>query len=229
MYDPNHNASPVNPIPPVVLAMVVLIAFFEIAFQLGARGLVGGPAAIQWRVQALQTFGFYPSVWDYLVTTGSPSPEALWRFVTYPLVHASFVHALFACVLLLALGNFIARVFRPVALVLVVLACLIAGAVAFGLTNNDGAPLYGAYPAAYGMIGMYTWCLWTMAERMGRNPYAAFQLIGVLVGIQLLFVVLEGAWYSFFAEIAGFATGFLLAAPAAPGGMARLREKLRGR
>ena len=83
--------------------------------------------------------------------------------------------------------------------------------------------------AAYGMIGMYTWCLWTMAERMGRNPYAAFQLIGVLVGIQLLFVVLEGAWYSFFAEIAGFATGFLLAAPAAPGGMARLREKLRGR
>ncbi|MSU89553.1 rhomboid family intramembrane serine protease [Rhodobacteraceae bacterium 2CG4] len=229
MYDPNHNASPVNPIPPVVLGLVALIALFEIAFQLGERGLAGGAAAIQWRVQALQTFGFYPSVWDQLVTAGRLPVDGAWRFVTYPLVHASFVHTLFACVLLLALGNFTARVFRPVALVLVLAACLIAGAIAFAVTNDTGAPLYGAYPAAYGLIGMYTWCLWTMADRMGRNPYAAFQLIGVLVGIQLLFVVLEGAWYSFFAEIAGFVTGFVLAAPAAPGGIARLRQKLRGR
>ena len=229
MYDPNHNASPINPSPPVVLGMVAIIAVVEIAFQLGARGLIGGPTAIQWRVQALQSFAFYDTIWHSLTATGTLPAGSWWRFLTYPVVHASFTHALFACVLLLALGNFTAKIFRPVALVLVLVACTIAGAVAFGLTSDAGAPLYGAYPVAYGLIGMYTWCLWTMADRMGRNPYAAFQLIGILVGLQLLFVVIEGRWYSFFAEIAGFVTGFVLAAPAAPGGVQRLRAKLRGR
>lgn len=229
MYDPNHNAPLVNPIPPVVLGMVAIIAVFEMAFQLGARGLIGGPSAIQWRVQALQAFGFYDTIWAQFMASDALPAGSWWRFLTYPVVHASFTHALFACVLLLALGTFTAKIFRPVPLILVLAVCTIAGAVAFGMTSDAGAPLYGAYPPVYGLIGMYTWCLWTMADRLGRNPYAAFQLIGVLIGIQLLFVLIEGRWYSLFAEIAGFVTGFVLAAPAAPGGLERLRTKLRGR
>ena len=43
------DQSPVNPLPPVVVALFLVIAGVEVAFSLGARGIVGGPEAVGWR------------------------------------------------------------------------------------------------------------------------------------------------------------------------------------
>ncbi len=227
MYDPNHDAPPFNPVPPVVWALVGVLALAEAAFQMGARGLIGGPAAVGWRQEAAQQLAFYGRFWDYLMQTGAWGTEA-WRFVSYAAVHGGFTHTLFACVLLLALGNFTARIYHPVALVGVFAVSLVAGAVIFGLSGASGV-LLGSYPGIYGLIGLYTWCLWTMSDKLGQNPYRAFQLIGLLVALQIAFSLMSGRWDYLAAEVAGFAAGFALAAPAAPGGLARLRHKLRGR
>ena len=44
-----HTESPLNPLPPVIIALFVVIVGVEAAFSLGARGLVGGPEAVGWR------------------------------------------------------------------------------------------------------------------------------------------------------------------------------------
>lgn len=229
IHDPNADVSPFKPVPPVVWGMVALIGVFELAFQAGAAGLIGGPRAVGWRAQGVEVFAFHQAIWARFVETWVWRLDEIWRLLTYPLVHQGAVHAGFAAVLILALGNAASKVFAPVALVSVVLAATAVGAVVFGLTSTPGEILIGAYPAVYGLLGLYTWSLWRMAEVLGTNKYAAFRLVGVLVAIQILFILVDGRWTSFFAELGGFAVGFALAAPAAPGGVRRLRERLRGR
>jgi hypothetical protein len=46
VFDPNHNASPVNAVPLIALALAAPIVLIEAALQLGARGLIGGPEAL---------------------------------------------------------------------------------------------------------------------------------------------------------------------------------------
>ena len=43
----NDTASPVNPLPAVVVALFLTLLGIELVFTLGARGLVGGPDAVQ--------------------------------------------------------------------------------------------------------------------------------------------------------------------------------------
>ena len=87
----------------------------------------------------------------------------------------------------------------------------------------------GAYPGVYGFLGLLTWALWVQAEELGVNPYTAFRLVGILVGIQIIFILIDGRWDSLFAEVAGFAAGFGLAIVLAPGGIARLKARMRDR
>ena len=50
--------SPINALPPVVAALFRVIVGAEAAFSLGARGLIGGPEAVGWRISYLQRFAF---------------------------------------------------------------------------------------------------------------------------------------------------------------------------
>ncbi|WP_112321833.1 rhomboid family intramembrane serine protease [Oceanibium sediminis] len=229
MFDPDHSAPPFNPIPPVVAALAIVIFGIELVFQAGARGFIGGPEAVGWRLTALRDYGFFAGYFDYMLESQTWPFDGLKRFVTYPFIHYSLTHALFACVLLLALGNFAGRMFRTWAILVVFFASSVVGALVFGLTSTTEAPLFGAYPAIYGLLGLYTWALWVAAEELGANPYAAFRLVGILVAIQVVFILIDGRWDGLFAEIGGFATGFALATIVAPGGFTRLRRKLQGR
>lgn len=228
MYKEGHDESPINPLPPVVAALAIVIFGVELVFQAGARGLVGGPGAVGWRIEALREFGFFAAYFEYMVQSRDVTPDGVWRFVTYPFLHYNLTHALFACVLLLALGNFAARLFQTWAILFVFFASSAAGALAFGLAGTSNAPLFGAYPAIYGLLGLYTWALWVASEELGTNPFMAFRLVAVLVAVQVIFVLIDGGWTSLIAEVAGFVTGFLLATLVAPGGFARLRRKLQG-
>ena len=42
--------APINPLPPVVVALFLMIVGVEVVFSLGARGIIGGPGAVGWRL-----------------------------------------------------------------------------------------------------------------------------------------------------------------------------------
>lgn len=224
-----QDASPFNPIPPVILALVLLMAGVELTLNLAENGLVGGPRGVGWRLAAIEDWGFAPRVLDFVLDQGVWAVDLLKRFVTYPFVHGSFTHAAFAVVITLAMGKYAGEVMDGFALGLVFFACAIMGALVFGAVTAANVPLYGAYPPAYGLIGAFSYILWTRLGRLGENQLLAFRLIAFLFALQLVFALLFGANPTWTADVTGFVTGFALSPLLVPGGWQALRARLRRR
>ncbi|NDW01561.1 rhomboid family intramembrane serine protease [Salipiger sp. PrR002] len=223
-----HNVSPFNSLPPVIVGLAVVIVGVEAAFSLGARGLVGGPGAVGWRLDALQRFAFSGEIWHWMLSTGQFPAQHVIRFFSYPFVHASFSHALFAAVMLLALGKMVGEALGSWRTLAILAASSLGGALAYGFVSTP-VPLIGAFPPVYGLIGGFTYLLWLRLGQLGAQQARAFSLIGILLGIQLLFGLLFGGSLDWVADLGGFASGFLLTVLLVPGGWARLRQRLRQR
>ena len=223
------NAPPLNPLPPVVWALALPIIAMEVVVNLGARGLVGGPEAVGWRLDALQRFAFSPDLMRQMMDQWTFPPDQLMRIVTYPFVHFNFTHALFVIVILLAIGKMVGEIFRWWAVLVVFFGAAIAGALAYTLVPGLQAPLIGGYPPVYGLIGGFTFLLWVNLAAVGANKYRAFSMIGFLLGIQLLFGLIFGGGWEWVADLSGFLAGFFLSFVVSPGGWGRVRDKLRQR
>jgi membrane associated rhomboid family serine protease len=220
------DASPFNALPPVVVALSLLILGIELLFQAGERHLLGGPAAVGWRLAALQDWGVDGRIFDWMLENRRLLPGELLRLVAYPLIHYSFSHALFVIVFVLALGKAVGEIFHPLA---VFFGSAAAGALVWALVLDDPYTLAGGYPGVYGLIGAFSFMLWVNLGALGANRMRAFTLIGFLLGIQLLFRLLFGGSNDWLADLAGFGAGFLLSFVLAPGGWARVVARLRQR
>ena len=219
--------SPVNPLPPVVVALFFVIMGIEATLSLAARGIIGGPGGIGWRLEAVQSYAFSGLIFDWMWDNGQWPTEHLIRFVSYMFVHGSFMQALIVCVMLLALGKMVGEVFSSFATLCVFILSGVVGALVYAVVLDDQAPLVGGFPGVYGLIGGFTYLLWLRLGEMGAQQIQAFTLIGFLMGIQLIFSLLFGTQNDWLADVAGFATGFALSFVVSPGGFARLREKMR--
>ncbi|MDX5382799.1 MAG: rhomboid family intramembrane serine protease [Rhodobacterales bacterium] len=221
------HTGPVNPLPRVVIALFAVVMGIEALFSLGAQGIIGGPQAIGWRLGAIQGYAFSAEIFQWMLANGRWPGEHLARFVTYPFIHGNFTHALFAGVMLLALGKFVGEVFRGWAVLAVFFGASIGGAAVYGLLAASPIPLLGAFPGVYGLIGAFTYLLWLKLGQEGGPQIRAFTLIAFLMGIQLVFGILFGGSRDWIADLSGFVFGFGLSFVVSPGGFARLREKLR--
>lgn len=221
--------SPVNPVPPVVVALFLFIAAIEALFSLGERGLIGGPQAVGWRMQAAQDYAFSGEIFDWMVTTGAWPAEHLIRLVAYPFVHGSFTHTLFACVMLLALGKMVAEVMGDWRTLTIFVVSGIGGALGFALALDDPQPLIGAFPPIFGLVGAFTYLLWLRLGQMGAQQIRAFGLIGLLMLVQLVFGVFFAGGRDWVADLSAFGAGFALALLLTPGGPAHLLARLRRR
>ncbi|ETX30943.1 rhomboid family intramembrane serine protease [Roseivivax isoporae] len=223
----DHNANPVNPLPPAVWALFGIMLVAEVAFSLGARGLIGGPQAVGWRIAAVERFAFSGEILDWMVQTRTFPLEHVQRFFTYSFVHPAFTSTLFACVMLLALGKMVAEAIGQARVVAIYFLSAIGGALAYGLVLDDPRPLIGAFPAVYGLIGAFTYLLYVRLGQMGEAQIRAFTLIGMLLGLQLVFGLFFNAGLYWVAEVAGFACGFAMTVVLVPGGTRRLIARLR--
>jgi len=225
----NDPIRPVNPLPPVVLALFVAIMGVEAMFSLGLRGIIGGPGAIGWRNMAIEDYGFNSQIMAWMLENHRYPVQHVMRLVSYIFVHGSFTHALFAGVMLLALGKFVGEVFSQWATFLLFILSAVAGALIFGLVSPGQPWLIGAFPGVYGLIGGFTYLIWLRLGQLGAQQSRAFTLIGFLMGIQLVFGLLFGSNSEWLADIGGFSFGFVLSFFLSPGGFARLRAKIRHR
>lgn len=223
----HKEASPVNPLPPVVIVLFLAMALPEIVFSLGARGLVGGPEAIGWRFAAVQTYAFSGDIFDWMVTNGRWPGEHLLRLLTYSFVHPSFSATLFAAVLLLALGKLVGEVLGQVAVLILFFGGAIFGALIYGLLLNDPNWLVGGFPAVYGLIGGYSFVMWQSLGARGEQQLRAFNLIAMLMGLQLVWGVFFDVGNGWVADLAGFVFGLIASAALVPGGIARVIASMR--
>ncbi len=225
----DHNASPFNALPPVVIVLAVVIFGLELMFQAATAGLLGGQGGIGWRLAAIEDYGVLDQVWTWMIETRQFPAEHLLRFVTYPLIHASFVHALFVVVFILALGKMVAEVYSTLAFIAVFWVSAVMGAVGYVVVLDSTYPLIGGYPGVYGLIGAFTFLMWMRAGEDGARRLRAFALIGTLLGIQLIFGLINGEFASVVADFSGFVTGLALSLVVSPGGWRRMLTRMRQR
>ena len=218
----NPNAPPFNPMPPVVWVIFFILMGIELAFTLGEQGLVGGARAVGWRLNAVSEYGFSGVAFDWMVRNGQMPFEYSIRVFSYMFVHGSFTAAIFAGVILLAMGKLVGEVMGQLAVIILFVFSGIFGILIFGLLT-DQAWLIGAYPSVYGLIGAYTFLLWQRLAGQGAQQLSAFRLIGFLMGIQLVFGIFFATGQDWIAELAGFVCGFGLSIIVMPGGLARIR------
>ncbi|WP_424942207.1 rhomboid family intramembrane serine protease [Aliiroseovarius crassostreae] len=219
----------VNPLPPVVIALTVFLVGIEIVFAAGASGFIGGPEALGWRITAIENWGFRAPLFSWMIESGQFPLTDMARFVTYPFLHLSFMHLLFVLVFLLALGKMVGEIFSAPAFLTIFFGSSIAGALAYWAVWDSPIVLYGGYPAVYGLIGAYTFLIWTNLAMTGGNQLQAFRLIAFLLGIQLVFGLIFGGGIDWVAEVAGFVAGFGLSFLVSPGGWQRVLMRLRQR
>lgn len=225
----DYNQAPINPLPAAVWLLVLPMIGLEILFGLGGAQIIGGANAIGWRTEAIQNYGIWPAYWREQATAGAFDFELLSRFVTFPFLHINATHAIFAIVILLALGKYVGEVFRSAATLAVYLISGAVGALVYASLPMVDQPLFGAYPGDYGLIGAFTYLLWVKLAGTGLNQMRAFSMIGFLLAVQLVFGLLFGGGDEWIADLVAFAAGFLLSFAFAPGGMAKLRNLIRQR
>ena len=228
MQDPTFEP-PINPLPPVVILTFVAIAGVEAGLSLGEAGLIGGPGAVGWRLGLIRDYGFSSQLFDWMWLNGQWPMREVLRLVTYPFVHLGFTHALFAIVLLLALGKLVSEAMGQLTFLLLFMLSNAGGAALYALLLNDPAWLTGAYPGVYGLIGGYSYVMWVKLSGTGLQQYRAFSLIALLMGIQLIWGIFFEVGLTWVAELMGFIIGFLACFVLAPGAFARLRDGLRRR
>lgn len=228
MQDPDFEP-PVNPLPPLVIVVFLIMAGVEAVLALGEGGLVGGPRAVGWRLGLIRDYGFSGQIADWMVANQRWPLWEVARTFTYPFIHLGFTHALFAMVLLLALGKLVAEVMGQLTFALVFLIAGGLSAWAYALLLNDPAWLVGAYPSVYGLIGGYSFVMWRKLAGTGTQQYRAFTLIAFLMGIQLVWGIFFEVGTQWIAELIGFFIGFGLCFVLAPGEWARIRDRMRQR
>lgn len=221
--------SPINDLPPVVIALTLAILGVEVVLQLAQAGILGGARGIGWRMEAVARFGYAPSVLDQVLLRGDVSAQMLLRFVSYAFINTDLVQVAFCAALTLALGKFTAEYFGGLRVLVIYLAATIAGAVVYGLLARGNVPLLGGFVPVYGLIGAYSYALWLRLGQAGENQMRAFSMIGFLLGLQLLFGLIFGGGQGWIAELTGFVVGFGLAIVLAPGGWPALLRRMRRR
>lgn len=224
----DHNAPPVNPLPPVVWLLFAGIAVPELIFLMAENRMIGGAEAIGWRTNAFGNYGFSGIAFDWMIRNNQAPFEYAMRVFTYPFLHQAFTSAIFSGVMLLAMGKLVGEAMGQLAVVLIFVLSGVFGAIVFGLIT-DQAWLIGAFPCVYGLIGGYSFLLWQRLAGTGMQQLQAFRLIAFLMGIQLFFGIFFVTGLDWIAELAGFVCGFAISAVVMPGGLARIRALLQRR
>lgn len=215
MFDPNADAPPVNPLPPVVILLAVLLAVPEIIFQLGEASIIGGPEGAKWRQLIAKEYGFSNRAVHLMWETGQYPFSTLKRFVSYLFFDVNLVATLFSVVFVLALGKFVGERVSSLAVLLIFFGSGIGGATLQTLFNGPDQAMLGASTASFGMIGALSWILFSQQRIEGRSGFKAFRLILQLTVFLVIMAYIFGGrgWVDC---VSGFIIGFPLCAVLRP-------------
>ena len=123
--------SPLNPLPMAVWLLALPIIASEAVFGLGRIGLIGGAQGVGLRLAGMQLSAYAPEMVQRMWDMGAIDWAQIYRLFSYSFVNASFTQSLFVLAFTLALGNLVARQFRPTALIMLFFGSAAGGALVY--------------------------------------------------------------------------------------------------
>ena len=194
--------TPIPPLPGIVWGLILLCLLPELVLQGADHGLWG---SARWRPLAYQNGAF----WAGLLYGWRPNYAAQpWvMFLSYAWLHAGAAHLAGNLGALLWLGPQVAARRGAAGLILIWLAAVLGGGVAFGVLATTPAPMVGASGAVFGLAAD-----WLVAEvRAARGTRArmlrAAALVAFLVAINIAAWALQGGQLAWETHLGGFLAG----------------------
>ena len=207
----NVNSPLINPLPPVILVITLLLVLVEIIFQIEEVGILSSFSNEITRNNVIVNYAFFGALQDWMINNLSFKWSFIFRYFTFPFIHFNFLQTVIAIVMFLALGKMVCEVYDGFLFLILFISSSFCGAFFYGLLLNDQFPLVGAFPAIYGLIGAYTYIQWVSMKFLGARSVNAFTLIAVLLSIQIIFKVVFNGSNDWLADLFGFLTGFVFA------------------
>lgn len=224
----SNSTAPVNPLPPVVIALALAVALPELLFTFAAQGWLGDEL-LSLRTSAAEVFGFFIARVDWMIEAGTLRLAYLWPFFTYPFIQAEFMQAIFVAVFVLALGKMIAEALGQAAVLVIFFGGSVLGALVYAAISDSQIPLFGGYPGAFALIGAFSFTLWQRLRASGGQVRQAFGLFGLFTLILIGYGVFLSPGIVWIAQLVGLWVGFLIAYPFYPGNWSRILNRIRAR
>ena len=222
MPDPTTPA--VNPLPAAVIILVLIVVLGE-CYMAGAEANLWGRSDA--RISLIRHVAFLPEVFQRSLSAGIWVPELFLRLITYPFVHGSLIQAIFASVFTLAMGKFVGEVLGNFAIILIFFTSAIFAALGYAFLTDDSFPLFGGFPAAYGLIGAFTFVLFSKSFGILSQQFLSFRLLAILMIINISFALFQSGPALWVAELSAAVTGFVAATIIHPGGIRLIIGKFR--
>lgn len=190
----------------VTLAVLAICVAIEAVLTFADWGLLGLPRL---RVLAYAFGGFWPGLlvdWQ----PNFPAQPAL-MFLTYGFLHGGPIHLVVNMVTLVSLGTAVTDRAGRLRYLLIYIASIVGGAVAFGLLASTLRPMVGASGALFGLAGALA--MWDALDRraQGATLGPVVRLVGLLAVLNLvLWWAMDGqlAWET---HLGGFLAGAVAA------------------
>ena len=221
----NQPTPVVNPLPLATILLVLPMVAAEIYFVGASAHLWGSEAT---RYETLSLGAYSSALFEQAWALGQVDGRVLARFVVYPFFHTAFLSAAFGVVLTLALSKFVAEVLGSAIAMAIFFTTTITSALFYGLIMPNDVVLYGAHTGFFGLIGSYSFILFSVSGGVTQQKLRAFQLLGFLLAINVVFSLLYGG-SEWVAELFAALFGFFLTALLRPGGLAVVLHNLRKR
>ena len=136
---------PSNALPPVVVALAVVIFGLELMFQAATAGILGGQGGVGWRLDAIRDFGVFDEVARFMWQNGIYPTEDVLRLVTYPPDPREFrPRGLSSSCSSSPSARWWPRCFSPLAFVALFLGSAVAGALGFVVFMNSPLSAWSA-------------------------------------------------------------------------------------
>ena len=179
----------------------------EILIQFGATDPADGS---RFRFQVMTEFGFMDRNFDVWIAGGEAGGIG-WTFMSYLFVHAAPLHLAVNAALFLFVAPFLCRHIGGYRLIVLFFAFGIAGAFAFGLTNDISGPLVGGSAAIMGMLwAVKFWELrWLIRSGDGWTRYILS--IVFLLALNVMMHWLSGGGVALEAHLGGAVAGVVMA------------------
>lgn len=230
MYEQDLNASPINPIPTIVIIFVIAIWGPEVVFQLAERGFMSDPQAIGWRQEMAQRFAFSDRVFDWMRANNTFPAEHLLRFFSYPFIQPNLFEFAFSSVILLTMGKYLAENAHWSLVPICFFAAAIGSTIVTGLLVEEAGAMIGARNAAFGVLSGYAAIVLEEDVFAGRPARRAKTMILFIVILQVAFFAMDTSSHTWIERFSAFIIGGLAAFVFAPNAKRRaiwLREKIR--
>ncbi|WP_068301553.1 rhomboid family intramembrane serine protease [Pararhodobacter sp. CCB-MM2] len=223
------NSSPLNRLPGAVWLLLLAVLGIELVFVAAHYGLVGGAQGVGWRLAAIERFAFSGAIQQWMLENMRFPASSLWRYATYSFVHATTMSAIFAAVLIAALGKMLGERFGTLPFLLLALVTPVLAAMIFGLVVGDDQLgwLVGSMPMVFALVGGFTWMRFHDAQGDREKQKRAFSMIGLLLVARLAFGLVAEAGPGWIGEVAAFALGYGASALIlGPGSWQRTRARI---